>query len=82
MLLPDDYLTLDSSEAIRKALVRLEDKYIIIRVAHGIYVRPKISKLIGPPTPSAEEISEAIANRDRIRTVPTGIYVLNALGLS
>ena len=82
LVLPDDYLTLGSSEAIRKALDRLEEKKVIIRVAHGIYVRPKISKLIGPLTPSAEEVAEAIAKRDRIRTVPTGSYALNALGLS
>lgn len=82
LVLPDDYLSYGSSEAIRKALDRLEDKKIIIRVAHGIYVRPKISKLIGPLTPSAEEVAEAIAKRDRIRTVPTGSYALNALGLS
>jgi len=80
--MPDDYLSIGSSEAIRKALDRLEDKKIIIRVAHGIYVRPKISKLIGPVTPSAEDVAEAIAKRDRIRTVPTGSYALNALGLS
>lgn len=82
LVMPDDYLSIGSSEAIRKALDRLEDKKIIIRVAHGIYVRPKISKLIGPLTPSAEEVAEAIAKRDRIRTVPTGRYALNALGLS
>jgi len=82
LVMPDDYLSIGSSEAIRKALDRLEDKKIIIRVAHGIYVRPKISKLIGPVTPSAEDVAEAIAKRDRIRTVPTGSYALNALGLS
>jgi hypothetical protein len=32
--------------------------------------------------PSAEEVAEAIAKRDKIRTVPTGSYALNALGLS
>lgn len=82
LFLPDDYLSYGSSEAIRKALDRLEDKKIIIRVAHGIYVRPQISKLIGLMTPSAEEVAEAIIKRDRIRTVPTGSYALNALGLS
>lgn len=71
-----------SSDSIRKALDRLEDKKVIIRIAQGIYVRPKISTLIGPLTPSAEEVAEAIAKRDRIRTVPTGSYALNALGLS
>ena len=82
LLLPDDYLSYGSSDAIRKALDRLENKQVIVRVAQGIYVRPKISKLIGALVPSAEEVAEAIAKRDRIRTVPTGSYALNALGLS
>jgi hypothetical protein len=82
LILPDDYMNYGSSDAVRKALDRLEDKNVIIRVAQGIYVRPKISELIGPLSPSAEEVAEAIAKRDRIRTVPTGSYALNALGLS
>ncbi|MBK8854960.1 MAG: hypothetical protein IPN10_12870 [Saprospiraceae bacterium] len=82
LILPEDLYQLGSAEAIRVALHRLEKDNIIKRVAQGIYVRPKISKLIGPLTPSAEEVAEAIAKRDRIRTVPTGSYALNALGLS
>ena len=82
LFIPDDFLSYGSSEAIRKALGRLEDKKIIIRVSQGIYVQPKISKLIGPLTPSAEEVAEAIAKRDKIRTILTGSYALNALGLS
>lgn len=82
LVFPDDYLDYGSSEAVRKALDRLQDKKVIVRVAQGIYVRPKISKLIGPLVPTAEEVADAIAKRDRIRTVPTGSYALNALGLS
>lgn len=82
LILPDDYMSYGSSDSIRKALDRLEDKKVIIRIAQGIYVRPKISTLIDPLPPSAEEVAEAIAKRDRIRTVPTGSYALNALGLS
>jgi len=82
LVLPEDFSAYGSAEAVRKALDRLEDKEVIVRVAHGIYVRPKISKLIGRLTPSAEEVAEAIAKRDRIRTVPAGSYALNALGLS
>lgn len=82
LILPEDFHQLGSAEAIRVALHRLEKDKIIKRVAQGIYVRPKRSKLIGPLTPSAEEVAEAIAKRDRIRTVPTGSYALNALGLS
>jgi hypothetical protein len=82
LILAEDFMHFGSSEAIRKALERLEDKKVIVRVAHGIYVRPKISKLLGPLKPSAEEVAEAIAKRDRLRIIPSGSYALNALGLS
>jgi predicted transcriptional regulator of viral defense system len=82
LVMPDDFWNFGSPEAIRKALDRLQDKQVILRVAQGIYVRPKISKLIGPLVPTAEEVAEAIAKRDRIRIVPSGGYALNALGLS
>lgn len=82
LILPSDFLQYGTPRATQKSLERLEHKGVIIRVAQGIYVRPKVSKLIGMLTPSAEEVAEAIAKRDRIRTVPTGTYALNALGLS
>jgi len=82
LVLSSDFLLYGTPKAVQKSLERLEDKGVIIRVAQGIYVRPKISKLIGSLTPSAEEVAEAVAKRDRMRTVPTGSYALNALGLS
>lgn len=82
LIMPVDYSSYGSSDAVRKALDRLEDKKIIVRVAQGIYVRPKVSEFIGLLVPTAEEVAEAIVKRDRIRTVPTGSYALNALGLS
>lgn len=82
LLLPGDFSELGSSEAVRLSLFRLEKDGVINRVAQGIYVRPKESSLIGKLVPTAEEVAEAIAKRDRIRTVPTGSYALNALGLS
>lgn len=82
LLLPADFSDLGSSEAVRLSLFRLEKQGVISRVAQGIYVRPKESSLIGKLMPTAEEVAEAIARRDRIRTVPTGSYALNALGLS
>lgn len=82
LFLPADFRDLGSSEAVRLSLFRLEREGAITRVAQGIYVRPKESTLIGKLKPSAEEVAEAIAKRDRIRTVPTGSYALNALGLS
>jgi hypothetical protein len=82
LLFPVDFFNLGSSEAIRISLFRLEKEGVIVRVAQGIYVRPKESQLIGQVLPSAEEVAEAISKRDKIRTIPTGIYALNALGLS
>ena len=82
LLFPDDFSHLGTSEAIRKALQRLREKGLIKQVAHGIYVRPKINDLIGELTPSAEEVAKGIAKRDKIKLVPTGVYALNALGLS
>ena len=82
LFFPEDFAQLGSPDGVRKALQRLDQKNILKRVAQGIYVRPKISSYIGPVMPSAEEIADAIARRDRARTVPTGVSALNALGLS
>ena len=82
LFFPEDFSAFGTSEAVRKALARLEKSGLIIRAAHGIYVRPKESCILGKLIPSAAEIAEAIARRDRIRIVPTGSFALNALGLS
>ncbi|TKG94940.1 hypothetical protein EYV94_09490 [Puteibacter caeruleilacunae] len=82
LLFPDDFSEHGASTAIRKALQRLKEKGIIKAVAHGIYVRPKISEYVGEILPSAEDVAKGIAKRDRIKMVPTGPYALNALGLS
>lgn len=82
LLFPEDFSDMGSSEAVRLALHRLEKQKIIRRISQGIYVRPVISNYIGEVLPSAEEIAQGIAKRDRIRIVPTGVYALHALGLS
>lgn len=82
LIFPDYFYGIGSSEAVRLALHRLAKANIITRVAQGIYLRPKISKYIGELLPSAEEVAIGIAKRDKIRTLPTGAYALNALGLS
>lgn len=82
LFFPEDFSEYGSSEAVRKALQRLEEKGAVKRVAQGIYARPKVSKYIGETLPSIEEIAKGIAKRDKIRLVPTGVYALNVLGLS
>ena len=82
LLFVDDFVGFGSSEAIRQALVRLVNKEVIRRIAQGIYVRPIISEFIGEVLPSAEEVAQGIAKRDKIKIVPTGTHALNLLGLS
>ncbi len=82
LLFPDDFSHRGSAESVRKALQSLKEKGLIKTVAYGIYVRPVIDKYIGEVLPSAEEVVKAIAKRDKIRLVPTGVYALHALGLS
>ncbi len=82
ILFPADFYTIGSTEAVKKILLRLEKQGLLTRLAFGIYLYPKQSKLLGNITPSLEEITKAIAKRDKARIVPTGSYALNALGLS
>jgi hypothetical protein len=78
----DSFLKVGSAKTVSKALERLVQKGEIVRIANGIYVRPKIDPVIGAVTPALEEIVHAIAKRDHARIVPTGSYALNKLGLS
>ena len=78
----ENFHSFGNAKAVNKTLERLVDKGELIRVATGIYVRPKKDPIIGIITPGIEEIAKAIAKRDRARIVPTGIYALNKLGLS
>jgi len=82
LLFPDDYKKMASSEGVRQALKRLAEKNEIKRIAQGIYVRPKQNEFIGEIIPTAEEVAVGIAKRDKIRIIPTGVFALNALGLS
>ena len=57
---------------------------IIVRLANGIYLYPKIDKELGLGVlyPSVEEIALQVAKRDRAHIAPTGAYAMNLLGLS
>ena len=78
----DDFLDFGSSESVKKALYRLETKDKIKRLSHGIYYKPKFSKIVGELLPSVEEVAQAIARRDKARIIPTGVYAENILGLT
>ena len=82
ILFVDAFLDFGNSESIKKALFRLKEKDLLIRLAHGIYLYPKKDKDLGVLYPSAEEIAIAIAKRDRARIIASGVQALNKLGLS
>jgi len=79
-----DFVAFGSSEAVKKSLFRLEKSGFLVRLAHGIYLYPQIDDKLGLGIlyPTVEEIAKVIAGRDKARIVPTGVYALNALGLS
>lgn len=82
VLFVDDFLDYGNPESVKKALLRLKEKEILVRLAHGIYLYPKIDKELGVLFPSTEDIAKAIARRDKARIVLTGVQALNKLGLS
>ena len=69
---------------IRKALQRLTDEGLLIRVFMGIYSYPKIDTELGLGvlSPSMDDIAKAIARRDNLQIMPNADYALNGLGLS
>ncbi len=82
LFFPKDFLEYGNSESIRKALARLTKKNFLVRLAHGIYLYPKIHKEYGVLIPSTDYMAEAIAKRDNAKIATTGVEALNLLGLS
>lgn len=80
----DYFADLATSVNIRKAIESLTGKGEIVRVARGIYCYPRIDTVygLGVIYPSVDEIVAAIAKRDHMKIVPTGVYAQNLLGLS
>jgi len=79
----EDFQEYGSPDAVKVALHRLNKKGILVSLARGIYAKPKFSKLLNKEMlPGAEEVAKAIAKRDKAKIIPTGVFALNALGLS
>lgn len=79
-----DFLSYGNRNSVNKALERLTDKGLMMRVARGIYCYPKVEKVygLGAVPPSLEDIAQAIAKRDGAKIVPTGLYAQYQLGLT
>src|SRR5580658_7415842 len=79
---PGDLLEFGSPEAIHTTFSRLAGTKQLIRLAKGIYLKPKIDAELGPLKPSLEDLARTVAERDKVVIRPTGAYALNRLGLS
>lgn len=55
---------------------------MLVRLAHGIYLFPKHDPELGILYPSLEEIAEAVAKKEKVRILPTGLHALQKLGFS
>lgn len=69
------------TEFVGSILSELTAKGILVKIAHGIYAKPRKSKF-GVVLPSVDKVVQAIAVRDNAEVLPSGMTALNALGLS
>nr|WP_294991558.1 DUF6088 family protein [uncultured Sediminibacterium sp.] len=82
LVFPEDFIRLGSTQAVLMALSRLVKEKELVRLAKGIYLRPKNDPRLGMILPSIEQIAHAVAEKDHVRIRPTGAYALNKLGIS
>lgn len=82
ILFISDFRGEGAETAIRKTLSRLVKSGKLRRLAQGIYYVPKIDPVLGELLPSAEQVAQKVAEKERVHIYPTGVYALNRLGLS
>ena len=76
-----DFADLNNDGLVTRALSRLENEGMLIRLAQGLYLYPARNKY-GIFFPTIEKIAYAIAEKDKARIIPSGLTALNRLGLS
>lgn len=81
---PADFDDIATDTAVRQTLSRMVKSGEIIRISRGIYCYPRSNPSLGLDIipPSAEDIAQRIAERDKVKIIPTGDQALNQLGLS
>ncbi|WP_449435499.1 DUF6088 family protein [Pedobacter steynii] len=81
ILFPADFRGAGTIAAIKMSLSRIVTEGRLIRLAHGIYLKPKRVK--APDSwPSLEEIAVAVAKREHVKIKAAGELALYKLGLS
>ena len=69
------------TEFVGSVLSELTTEGMLVKIAHGIYTKPRKSKF-GVVLPSVDKVVQAIATRDNAEILPSGMTALNVLGLS
>ena len=69
------------TEFVGSILSELTTEGVLVKIAHGIYAKPRKSRF-GVVFPSVDKVVQAIAARDNAEVLPSGMTALNALGLS
>ncbi|HEX9504181.1 MAG TPA: DUF6088 family protein [Patescibacteria group bacterium] len=82
LIIAEDFNELESYSGVITALGRLVKAGKLERITHGIYYSPKIDPVIGKILPSVDDLVYKIAERDKVKILPTGATALNQLGLS
>lgn len=69
------------TEFVGSVLSELTAEGILVKIAQGIYAKPRKSRF-GIVLPSVDKVVQAIAARDNAEVLPSGVTALNVLGLS
>ena len=79
---PNDFLDVAARAAVDQALSRLVKTGKLRRLARGLYDFPKVHPKLGPLSPAADDVAQALARETGSRVQITGARAANALGLS
>ena len=78
-----DFSDIADTDAVRKAITRIENDKVLIRIMRGVYYKPEYSDLLGEAVaPAPDEVAHALARNYGWTIIPCGDTALNLLGLS
>jgi hypothetical protein len=79
---PSDFLDMAARAAVDQALSRLVRASKLRRLAQGLYDFPKLHAVLGPLSPSPDDVAQALARETGSQVQIAGARAANALGLS
>lgn len=82
VFIPQQFLTLSTRASIGQSLTRLTKSREVVRLARGLYVRPKINKYVGQVTPEPAAIAASVAKAHGAKIQITGAEAARRLELT